>query len=546
MNIRNAMGAIVASSLLLSVPARGQAIKKQARNDDAPKVMTAAELAELGDPLFVLVLKDKPNEFRFDEVIRLLKGASGTELFFVVDEKIIDPALGQKRRAVVGFKGSNQQIVLNPNVMLSVIFDANAVQPGFIEALGWDDKRRRYNYYQLNDDSGPLSWRFRGTSIDADTLTATQRAGTCLECHRNGGPVMKELPFPWNNWNSFRSQADYLTPGGANHWPIAEGTHLRSLAGAEDLEKDFILPALRQFNARRLEKLIKRTQTGAPVVTGGKHELTDGKRALRSLFETTEYNVTSSSTFSGLHPFPTPSAGPTAVVTVPDTFFLNANLLAGSGVTQYRGLTVSQARTFGSLLSVNPVEYRQLVADFKTKVGGKLGDSSFAWFVPEASHSDNHMADLLVQRGMVTMQFAAAVLAVDLETPVFSTKRAKLLRFVPDTYRFKPIVDGGAPASHPDNLTKTVIAALKAASPAASSPEADFLALLQNPDPTKVLKQRVDDYRTREQAVLANPAMRPAELKRLFNILITRRREALNNPAFSRLNETGNLLFAVP
>ncbi len=545
MNIRIAMGAIMAS-VLFSVSAPGQAIRKQARDGAPQEVMTAAELAALGDPLFKLVLKDKPDEVRFDEVVRLLKGANGTEQFFVVDEKIIDPSLGQSRRAVVGFRGSNQQMVLNPNIMLSVLFDANAVQPGFMEAWGWDDGRSRYNYYRLDNDGGTVSWKFRGTSIDADTLTGTQRARTCMECHRNGGPVMKELPFPWNNWNSFRSHADYLTPVGANHWPIAGGAHLETLAGAEDLERDFILPALRQFNGRRIEKLIKRTPTGDAVVTAGKQELTDGKRALRPLFETTEYNVTSSDTFSGLHPFPSQSSGPSVDVKVPDTFFLNANLLAGGGAFQYNGLNVTKARDFGALLLLKPNEYKQLVVDSKIKLGGKSGDSSFAWFVPEASHSDNHMVDLLVQRGEITSQFAAAVLAVDLETPVFSARRASLLRFVPDTFRFKPIVNAGVPASHPDDLTKAVIAALEVASPAVGSPEADLLALLQSSDPVKILKQRVQDYLAREQAALANPDMRQAELKRLFGILIARRREALSNPAFSRLNETGNLLFAVP
>ena len=534
---------------LASMIASGQAIKIQARDGAPQRVMTAVELAVLGDPFFRIVLQSKPDEIRFDEVVRLLKGGNATERFFVVDERIIDRAIGPTRRAVVGFDGTNQGFMLKPNVMLSIFFDADVVRPGFIEAWGWDDKRSRYNYYRLDNEGGTVSWKFRGSSIDADKLTMAQRSGTCMACHINGGPVMKELPFPWNNWNSFQSQAEYLTPGGANHWPIAEGTHLAALAGAEDMETDFILPALRQFNGRRIERVIRRNAAGAPVLIEGKQEVTDGRRALRALFETTEYNAISSSAFSGLHPFSTSSSGaPSGDVKVPDTFFLNANLLAGGGVPQYQGLGIARARDFASLLKVKPQEYKKLVADTATKLNDTLGDSSFAWFVPEASHSDNHMVDSLIRGGLITQQFAAAVLAVDVENPVFSSKTPALLRFVPPTFRFKPRVNDSVPATHPDELTTAVIAALEAASPAAGSPEADFLALLKAPDPVKLLRQRVQAYLAREQAALSdtNPAAREAELKRLFDIGLARRREALSNPSFKKLNETGNLLFAVP
>ncbi len=537
---------IVALAALLP----GQAIRKQVKDNSTPQPMTAAELNALGDPLFRLVLRTSPNEKRLDEIVRLVKGASGTEHLFVVDEKIIDPALNQTRRAVVGFSGSNQNLVLNPNVMLSVVISPTSVVPDFIEAWGWDDARSRYNYYKLDRTGGAASWKFRGSSVDADNLTPAQRADTCMACHINGGPVMKELPFPWNNWHSFRSRADYLTPTGAASWPIAQGPRLAALNSAEDLEVGFILPSLRQFNSRRIDRLIRSNAAGTPVaLPGGLQEMTDGRRALKQLFETTEYSVISSSTFSGLHPFPaagTAGTGPSEPVGVPDTFFLNANLLAGGGATAYQGLGIAQARSFANLLTIQPDEYRKLVNDSGTKLGGVAGDSSFAWFVPEASHSDNHMVDALIKRGLVTPQFAAAVLAVDIENPVFSVKTPALLRFVPAKFRFKPRTGDNVAAPHPDALTKVVITALEAAAPVASSPEADFLALLRNPDPVKVLRQRVQDYLAREQAALSNQATREAELKRLFNLVIVRRRAALDHPLLGRLNESGDRLFAIP
>ena len=107
---------------------------------------------------------------------------------------------------------------------------------------------------------------------------------------------------------------------------------------------------------------------------------------------------------------------------MPDTFFLNANLFAGGGILQYRGLNVQDARQFGSVLAITAAEYRQLVEDFQTTIGGARFDTQFAWFTPEASHIDNHLVDVLVRDGVITPEFAAAVLAVDLETPVFSER----------------------------------------------------------------------------------------------------------------------------
>src|SRR5262249_55446518 len=160
---------------------------------------------------------------------------------------------------------------------------------------------------------------------------------------------------PWNNWHSAQSLRPYLAPTGQNHWPIAEGPDLENLKGAEALETDFILPSIKQFNSRRIDRMIRQNPTGTPMTfQGGLQEITDGPRLLRPLFETTEYNLISSSALSGLHPIPTPGTGPIAPIPVPDTFFLNANVMAGGGKEQYQGLGVTEARQFGTLLTVTP------------------------------------------------------------------------------------------------------------------------------------------------------------------------------------------------
>jgi hypothetical protein len=515
--------ALVVMCLVLGGAVTHGQLRKQAREGAPVQALTAAERATLGDPLFNLVLKATPTETTLDGIERRLMGATGTRRLFVVHEQGLDPTRGGSRRSVLTYRGTTQGQQLQPNVVLSISFTDQALLADDIEAWGWDDAHSRYNYYKLDRQPGEASpsWKFRGTSVGADALSPAARAGTCMRCHVNGAPVMKELPLPWNNWHSFKSTLDYLDGVGADDWPIAATPRFRTLTGAESLEVDVIVPSVKQFNGRRVKALVRALPGGAGS------EVTDGKRLLKPLFVSTEYNLNSAPQTSGLHPFPAVGTGPAEAVAVPDTFFLNANLLAGGGLLQYRGVNVPDARQFGSVLAVTAAEYRQLVEDFHTTIGGARFDTQFAWFTPEASHVDNHLVDVLVREGIVTPEFAASVLAVDLETPVFSAPRASLLRFVPATFRFKPRGPDDVPTAHPDAMTRSVIQAIRAAgTPAPGSPEATWLALLEDPDPLEKVRGLVRDYLQRERTALGG-AGRAGELKRLYTLLLDRREKAV-------------------
>jgi hypothetical protein len=498
-------------------------LRKQARDGAPIKALTAAERAALGDPLFKLVLQASPTETTLDGIERRLMGTDGMRRLFVVHEEGLDPTPGRSLRAVLTYRGTTQTQTLQPNVALSVSFDHRGLSTDDLEAWGWDDARSRYNYYRLDRQPGEagLTWKFRGSSVGADALSKTARDGTCMRCHINGGPVMKELKLPWNNWHSSSSPLDYLDGLGTGDWSIAAEPRFRQLSDALRLEVDVIGPSIKQFNGRRAKALVRALPGGASS------EVTDARRLLKPLFVTTEYNLASAAQPSGLHPFPAVGTGPVEAVAVPDTFFLNAHLFAGGGPLQYRGLNVEDAREFGSVLAITPAEYRQLVEDFQTTVGGAQFDSQFAWFTPEASHIDNHLVEVLVREGVITPEFAAAVLAVDLETPVFSEARASLLpRFVPARFRFKPRGADDVPAAHPDALTRTVIQAIRAAgTPAAGSPEATLLLLLEDPDPLEKVRELVRAYLQRERTALTGSG-RAAELRRLYTRLLDRRAKA--------------------
>lgn len=551
--------------LLLAAPAGAQEdtpFLKQLHEGTAATSLTAAELAALsGDPFFDLVLEPGGRVDSLEEVERRLAppGSGIKEELFVVHERIVSPRPGA-RRAVIAFKGRHPSgHMLTRNVMLSVFFDSERFAERSVEAWGWDNHRGRYNYYRLDRSGTPdrrLSWKFRGSSEGADLLQPEDRSGTCLACHVNGAPIMKELLIPWNNWHSFRFLAGYLSPSAPDErrWPIASHPRMGFLTGAEVLETDHLLDAIRHFNARRVNDVLEREddRRAIRVDAEGFARVLEGRRTLKPLFVTTEVNLISADQLSGLDAFPpagdtSPSSTP---IRVPNSFFLNAGLIGGRERGQLQILTANE---FSGAAVLDPALYRELVREHDLQLSGVRGDAHFAWFVPEASHIDNDLVSRLLREGVVSARFVAAALAVDLRQPIFSGARASLWeRFVPETFRFRPLAPTDDPLERDlalvdlpgDALIPSVIAAIEETEPADGTPEALFLERLRSDDPLRALEADVDAYlaeiRSEKQADERSFAAR------LFQDLLERRRAMLRDPVLSTLDESRGGLLPLP
>jgi hypothetical protein len=376
---------------------------------------------------------------------------------------------------------------------------------------------------------------------------------------------MKELFFPWNNWHagvggSFR--AEYLVPGGAaaNKWPAAATPRFQQLKGAEVLEDDFLLAALKRFNLARLNTALRRDDaTGSRARNAaGQMTVLEARRLLRPVFEANEVNLYSSRDTSGMHPFgqPTDFVADKLIRLPADQFFLNSNLIAGGGEGSLSGLHLTAARGFATFATLTQQENRALLEKFHLRLNGVPGDAQFAWLVPGAAFVENDLVDKCLQLGVVTPHFLAAALAVDVENPVFSTKRSALAQFLPEQFDFTPVPSGTDPVSLPrsaagDLLTKAVLANIDASNPAAGSPADEFRTLLKSADAVQELNTRVVTYVARVKAELdaatGSPARRKAELERLFGVLMSRREAMEVHPVFRNLDETdGRLLFPRP
>jgi hypothetical protein len=523
-----AQSPIVAWAQYSPTPVAPQTVLLQQLNDkSAPQPMSDTDRANLQDPFFQLVLKNHVNIKTLTEVQKLLKPES--QSVFVVDERIVDPTpkLNHKpaeRRGIMTMTGKTANQLLDRQVILAIGFNSSQFPTAnFIEAMAWDDQNSLFNYYkfdQLKTEAAP-TWKFRGNSRDADLLTASARQGTCMQCHINGAAVMKELELPWNNWHSLSDPIDYLS--GGNGWPIANAADspLKSLGGAEDLETGTVMPTISTFNQRRIEQLTSRD--GNTIV--------DARRLLKPLFLTTEFNLISSRNLSPLHPF-AKSGSRTDAITVPTSFFLNRTLL--------RDLDIRAK--FSDFATITSQDYTHLVRQTKTTIAStQPGDTNFAWFVPEPSFIDNDLVKQLMGQNIVPPEFVAAVLAIDLENPVFSSDRAKLWsdKVLPATFKIAPTND----------LIPQVVKNLTALKPTAGTPEAILLARLQQPDKAiATLQQQVTSYVDRERSLLGNgakPEVRSREWIRLYKLALQRREAILKDPILQSLDETdGKLLLA--
>jgi hypothetical protein len=505
------------------------------------RLLNASDKEKLQDPLFKLVLSRQPAEIRLAKIQELIQPSAQNHRLFVVHEEIADPRKPPSvplpsRRVVIDFLGNNGEVSLGSNIMLSVFLNSERVdEVTEIEAWGWDEANGVYNYYKLDQSrtAPTLTWKLRATSLDTDLKSAVDRQGTCLGCHATGVPVMKELLFPWNNWKSNQSLVPYLVPEtpDADRWPVANDPQLKVLDGAEKLE-GAIIGSITQFNNRRFAQAVGTDGQGQLVVA-------EAKRVLRPLFETTEINLTTANQRSGLHPLEAGThAGPVLPIQIPNSFFLSAGLLGGGA--GLKGLGIAEAKQFAPAAVIPQADYKALIESSGVKIrprqGPLAGDTQFAWFTPEPGFVASHWIDTLVDRKVLTLGFVAAALAADLETPIFSAGRARLLALVPESITVIP----GEP--HPDRLTRAIIGKLEPANPAAGSAEAEFLAALKSPDPIGHVRARIIAYKDRTAQRFADNGTRNAEIQRLFGLLIARRRAMMDHPIFGNLIETGALL----
>jgi hypothetical protein len=306
----------------------------------------------------------------------------------------------------------------SPVIFLSGVPDGLWIPPGaekplFLQVISFDPNKKMYNYYQYVSDAdlnvGPdttRTWSWAGDSGDARTGQPTEAQG-CFACHRIGALNMKELTSPWNNWNS--PQAG-ISPAVVNP-AVAADPLFQNLSGADKFQNNVFQGA--QFS------FVSSLARGA--ISGG--VVSNVPDLLKHLTETTTVNFAASQVRS--------ASGANVSQLSPADFFLYDSALNGVlGLSYTRPQFNLAAADYSAFLTNNKFALVNTSANSLPPDYSVPGATYFAFFIPVPAFEDTKMIQQLVNLKVVSPQFAAAVLMVDFQNPVFSRARSGLTQYV--------------------------------------------------------------------------------------------------------------------
>lgn len=271
-----------------------------------------------------------------------------------------------------------------------------------IETFAWDPVKGFYNFYELRGDGRTGQWFYRGDSTDifADNRYLHRQPDArnpqfgdrlrCSGCHMSGGPIMKELTAPHNDWWEPKRKLDF---GGH---PLSESLR--------DIMQTLVVPeVLATATKRGLQKLQNSAEFQAMMSKLSLQE------QLRPLFCPMELNLQSDVNPNELQ----------RDIKIPMQLYVDVHLLPDYDIPIY----------------VSRMNYQQmLVASHSHFPETKELDGDHAWLAPLKAESDNMAVEQLLKNQLITTQFVSAVVAIDFVNPQFSTIRCELLKYIPENY----------------------------------------------------------------------------------------------------------------
>lgn len=267
-----------------------------------------------------------------------------------------------------------------------------------VELIAWDHGKGLFNFYELIGNGRDAKWFYRGDSKDALADTANLHLNPkgkppefgnrmrCSGCHTSGGPIMKELAAPHNDWwiaNRPLPLAPNRPSSEVSNW-LAETVDASEFAG---------------YVKAGIDRLERSRGYQAAKARGSLRE------RLRPLFCEVEINLE-----SDLAPI---EAG-VASVRVPSASIVNPMLAQAQ-------LSIRRA-AYGGLVGVFGLRFPET----------QRMDADHAWLAPVKGYSDLQAIRSLITSRVVDAEFVADVLAVDMARPILSPTRCALLKLVPD------------------------------------------------------------------------------------------------------------------
>ncbi|NET08446.1 MAG: hypothetical protein F6K09_01725 [Merismopedia sp. SIO2A8] len=435
-------------------------------------------------------------------------------------------------RLVITWKGDE---------ILSTLLSASpGSTTGFLQVIAWDSKKSKFNYYELNNNN---NWSWAGDSSHARQWQFIGKG--CFDCHHNGSVIMKEFKRPWNNWESQLANIDLSVLPQI----IAQDPNLRNLTGAEVLERD-INGGVSQYYNKWLDSHISedlKTVTEVPEL-------------LRHLITTTSVNFESNLANIG-------SLG--VMVTPPKNFFLFDDALSkvaenelGEPGYNFPNTISFDTNKFNRIIGSKGFSLRQCQRKWSTDkcIPGTVEyeqevTTFHPFFIPVPSNEDTFVIKKLInfqvnrqnQRNninLITDKFAAAILMVDFQNPIFSPVRSSLQAYAKKLDQ--ATIDNEGVSNIPTLFAAEIEVAVKAQPPClvekldSCSAEQQFINTWHLPDATwkEQVNQRIQSYLNG----VANQITNGSGISDYVDLSISRKRQFASIEPINNLFEFSLLL----
>lgn len=408
--------------------------------DPQPVPMDGEELGrELRDPFAELLLKRGVFPQSLRELLQGVDAHNGRPEGLAVQESFVVGDGGQIpwTQATAGLNRELRLVVTRSRgseleLMVSASTAIDSPQR-FLQVMAWDPDNRVFHYYQRLGGA----WVWAGNSRHA--LEPPSRGRGPFDSHVNGSLVMKELLAPWLHWSSERARIgnDALAPDD----PLRNEPLFRDHTGAQKLELA-VKAGIGRWTRARLDRTraADGTVSQLPLFT-------------RQLLETTTVNLRTADV-------PSRQVRAGKPLRIPLTFLFDQEALLN-----VIGLApdVVPFQVDGALYLDSLQQF-----GFELRADGfsQPGDVFFAFPFPEPAFEDRSVLEQMLQQGILSERFAAALLMVDFPNPVFSPRRAALTRYTPES---------APPGARVEDAFVAAVQAAAAALPA-ESPEHEFLA----------------------------------------------------------------------
>lgn len=432
--------------------------------DPVPRVIDRLELESFGDafsqrmlltgtpPLTVRELLDSMSSLPTGQALPV------REMFLVAEgarKSLVNPDFRPNARLVYtwgkgGFGNSNAEILVST---VPVLDNPAAL----LQVMAWSEADSSFHFFEREGGR----WTWMGHSPHA--LDARSRGRGPFMGHRNGGPVMKELLFPWVHWNS-----------------TTDSLPLETLANT-DLGKH---PAMSTVvsNAQTLEDIVRsglvRWTNARIAADRAANEIRKPLHYGRQIVTTSSINLFSSDTVLMLDE--------DKPVQLPEQFFFDRPALKTVAAQLGLDQTVLDSQTF----LAERDHYKQAATELGLHVLGSPigprvdGDTHFAFVVPARAQEDQVVLEAILKVGWLSPHLALSMLMVDFSNPVFSPKRAALAHLFQDT----PVpIDGDVPLDGP------IIDAARNGSSAGHPAVVEMLRNLET-DPQHLLDSRISIF----------------------------------------------------